>query len=313
MNLPDLHSNSPLLESLPLSRCAGATVWLKLEALQPTGSFKLRGVGRACRYHVNQGARGLVSSSGGNAGIAVAYSGRRLSVPVTVVVPKSTTRRAMEAIRAEGAELLVFGESWQEAHQRALEIGGADRVLIHPFDDPLLWDGHATMIDEIAAAGLNPDIVVLSVGGGGLLCGVIEGLQRNNLGHVPVLAVETAGADSLAASLRAGKHIELDQITSIATSLGAKKVALRAFEHCSSHPVVSQVVSDGEALDGCLRFAADHRLLVEPACGASLAAAYRKVSPLDGKNNILLIVCGGAGVSIAQLRQWQERIEHEGK
>jgi L-serine/L-threonine ammonia-lyase len=219
----------------------------------------------------------------------------------------------MEAIRAEGAELVVFGESWQEAHQRAREIGGMDRVLIHPFDDPLIWDGHATMIDEIATAGLSPDIVVLSVGGGGLLCGVIEGLHRNNLGQVPVLAVETAGAASLAASLQAGKHIEIDHISSIATSLGAKKVAQRAFEYCSSHPVVSHVVSDGEALDACLQFAGDHRLLVEPACGASLAALYQKAPHLVGKNNILLIVCGGAGVSIAQLHQWQEGFEEQGK
>ncbi|MGA7277143.1 MAG: pyridoxal-phosphate dependent enzyme [Desulfocapsaceae bacterium] len=312
MNLPDLHSNSPLLESLPLSNCAGSPVWLKLEALQPSGSFKLRGIGRACQHYVNQGARGLVSSSGGNAGIAVAYSGRKLSVPVTVVVPQSTTRRAMEAIRAEGAELVVFGESWQEAHQRAKEIGGTDRMLIHPFDDPLIWDGHATMIDEIATAGLRPDIVVLSVGGGGLLCGVIEGLHRNNLGQVPVLAVETAGAASLAASLQTGKHIEIDHISSIATSLGAKKVAQRAFEYCSNHPVVSHVVSDGEALDACLQFAGDHRLLVEPACGASLAAVYQKAPHLVGKNNILLIVCGGAGVSIAQLHQWQEGLEEQG-
>ncbi len=313
MAQPELHIDSPLLESVPMSKCIESAVWLKIEALQPSGSFKLRGIGRACRHHVNQGARGLVSSSGGNAGIAVAYSGRKLSVPVTVVVPKSTTRGAMQAIRAQGAELVVFGESWQESHQRAREIAGPGWVLIHPFDDPLLWEGHATMIDEITAAGLRPDIVVLSVGGGGLLCGVIEGLYRNNLSHVPVLAVETAGADSLAASLLAGKHVELAHITSIATSLGAKKVARRAYEWCSSHPVLSQVVSDGEALDACLQFAGDHRLLVEPACGASLAAVYKKTPQLAGRNNILLIVCGGAGVSIAQLQQWQEGLEQEGK
>lgn len=228
MNQADLHINSPLLESLPLSNGAGGRVWMKLEALQPSGSFKLRGIGRACRHHLQRGATGFVSSSGGNAGIAVAYSGRKLSVPVTVVVPQSTTQRAMEAIRQEGAELIVFGESWQEAHQRALEVAGDGWILIHPFDDPLLWDGHATMVDEICKAGVIPDVVVLSVGGGGLLCGVIEGLHRDDLSHVPVLAVETAGADSLAASLRAGSHLELEHITSIATSLGAKKVAERA-------------------------------------------------------------------------------------
>jgi len=226
----DLHIQSPLIESVPLSEKTGATVWLKIEAMQPSGSFKLRGIGRACSYHVKQGAKALISSSGGNAGIAVAYSGRKLSIPVTVVVPQSTPQCSIDIIRQEQAEVIVHGESWQEAHEYALSLTSPDRVCIHPFDDPLLWDGHATLIDEVAAAGLKPDAVVLSVGGGGLLCGVLEGLYRNDMNDVPILAVETEGAASLGSSLAAGSHIELERITTIATSLGAKKVAKKAYE-----------------------------------------------------------------------------------
>lgn len=106
-----LHIQTPLLESTPLSRVVGSEVWLKMEALQPSGSFKLRGIGRACSYHAGRGVQRFISSSGGNAGIAVAYCGRKLGLPVTVVVPLSTPERAIETIKSEQAEVIVSGES----------------------------------------------------------------------------------------------------------------------------------------------------------------------------------------------------------
>lgn len=303
--MKDLHIHTPLIESLPLSGITGSRVWLKIDAMQPSGSFKLRGIGRACSHHVGRGAKALISSSGGNAGIAVAYSGRKLSVPVTVVVPKSTPERAIELIRQEEAEVIVNGESWQEAHAYALGLTGSERVCIHPFDDPLLWQGHATLIDEVATEDVKPDAVVLSVGGGGLLCGIIEGLHQNGMNDVPVLAVETEGAASFAGALGAGELIELEKINTIATSLGAKKVAAQAFACRLHHEIASLVVSDLEAVESCLQFAADHRLLVEPACGAALAALYREADWLRDKQSILLVVCGGAGVTIEQLNRWK--------
>lgn len=309
MHMSALHIQTPLIESLPLSRLSGSNVWLKIEAMQPSGSFKLRGIGNACAHYVSRGAQELISSSGGNAGIAVAYSGRKLSVPVTVVVPQSTSDRAIELIKQEGAAVIVQGESWQEAHAFALGMTAEDRVCIHPFDDPLLWQGHATLIDEVAETGLRPDAVVLSVGGGGLLCGVVEGLQRNGMDDVPVLCVETEGAASLAGALAADELIELEQIATIATSLGAKKVAQQAFAYRLRHELASLVVSDLQALDACLKFADDHRVLVEPACGASLAAVYEGAEWLKDKKSILLIVCGGAGVTIEQLNRWKSHLE----
>ncbi|WP_176517038.1 pyridoxal-phosphate dependent enzyme, partial [Pseudomonas ceruminis] len=174
-----LHIQTPLIESRPLSLAASRTVWLKLDALQPCGSFKLRGVGHACEVHHARGARHFVSSSGGNAGLAVAYAGRKLGVPVTVVVPETTTERAKELLHQEDAKVVVHGSSWQEANALAQTLIGPHDAFIHPFDDPLLWAGHASLIDEVAATGYKPDAVVLSVGGGGLLSGVVEGLKRN--------------------------------------------------------------------------------------------------------------------------------------
>lgn len=302
-----LHVETPLLASHAMATRPGQAVWLKMDALQPSGSFKLRGIGHACEQYARRGARRFISSSGGNAGIAAAHAGRRLGVPVLVVVPESASARARELIAREGADIVVHGASFQEANAHALSLVGEHDAFIHPFDDPLLWEGHAGMIDEVARAGVRPDAVVLSVGGGGLLCGVVEGLRRNGWGEVPVIAVETEGADSYARSLRAGERIELPAITSIATSLGARRVSGRAFELAREHAVRPVVVSDAAAVDACLRFMDDHRVVVEPACGAALALAYDAGGALAEFDSVLAIVCGGVTATVAQLQQWGAR------
>ncbi len=301
------HIESPLIESHPLGRVTGRSVWLKLDALQPSGSFKIRGVGLACETHKARGARRFVCSSGGNAGLAVAHAGRLLAVPVTVVVPETTTARAVECLRRERAEVIVHGASWQEANACAQALLEATDAFIHPFDDPLLWQGHATLVDEIARSGLKPDALVLSVGGGGLLSGVLEGLHRNGWTDTPVLAVETEGTASFSAAVAAGHTVELQQITSIATSLGAKRVCERAMQWWHQHPIRSVVVSDQSALSACERFLEDHRILVEPACGASLALAYDNAPELNGLNLVIVIVCGGVTATIDQIRTWAKR------
>jgi L-serine/L-threonine ammonia-lyase len=304
-----LHIATPLLESSAMPVRAGQAVWLKMESLQPTGSFKLRGIGHACAEYQRRGAKRFISSSGGNAGIAAAYAGRKLGVPVLVVVPESTSARARTLIAREGAEVRVHGASFHEAHTHALSLAGIGDAFIHPYDDPLLWEGHATMVDEIAAAGVKPDAVVVSVGGGGLLVGVIEGLRRNGWNDVPVIAVETAGADALAQSIAAGRQVELPAITSIATSLGARSVAPRALAMVQEHPVRSHVVSDNDAVQGSMRLMDDHRVVVEPACGAALAIAYQASTTLKEFDNVVVIVCGGVTATVAQLEQWSEIAE----
>lgn len=304
-----LHIPTPMVESAALSRSAARPVWLKLEALQPAGSFKIRGIGLACEHYAQAGAKRFVSSSGGNAGLAVAYAARLLHVPATVVVPGTTTERAKQLLRLEGAEVLVHGASWQEANAMAQSLLGPSDAFLHPFDNPLLWRGHASMIDEVAASGTKPGAVLLSVGGGGLLAGVVEGLQRNGWGDVPVLAVETHGAASLHHSMQTGQRITLDAITSIATSLGARQVCERAFELGQSGQVRSLLVSDREAVAACNLFLDDHRLLVEPACGAALAVAYGHATALADFSSVLVIVCGGATATADNLRQWSASLE----
>ena len=300
-----LHIETPLLASRPLSLASGLDIWLKLDALQPSGSFKLRGIGAACEAYAKQGKRRFVSSSGGNAGIAVAYAGRCLGLAVTVVVPETTTERAKQLIRQEQADVIVHGKAWHEANALALSLLGEDDAYIHPFDDPLLWQGHATMIDEVAASNFTPDAVVVAVGGGGLLSGVCEGLARNGWDQVPVFAVETQGAASLAAAMAQKQWIALDSVNTVATSLAAKQVCQRAFAWSQERPVYSHVVSDQAALDACERFLSDQRILVEPACGAALALAYAPSDALKRYEKVLVIVCGGVTATIDQIRQWR--------
>ena len=325
INMTSLHIQTPLLPSKIKSANATSTqFWLKMEALQPSGSFKIRGVGYACEHHAKNGAQRFISSSGGNAGIAVAYAGKQLQIPVVVVVPETTSARARQLIGQEGAELIVHGESWAEANTLALSMVGPTDAFIHPFDDPLLWQGHASMIDEVVAQGVSPDAVVLSVGGGGLLAGVALGLERNNLSHIPIFALETTGAASYLDAKQKGYRSELSAITSIASSLGAKQVCQQAFDYLSKRTIYNLVVTDQQAVNACVQFLDDHRLVVEPACGAALAGVYdglivaptSLLPPFESAShhtdesrhkNVLVIVCGGVTATVQQLLSWQQQ------
>lgn len=291
----------PLIRSLPLSQRAGCNVWLKMESAQPTGSFKLRSAEHICRHYADKGAKAFVSSSGGNAGIAVAHSGRRLGLPVTVVVPETTPARARQLIESEGASLIVHGKVWSEANDYALSLATPEKVYIHPFDNPLLWEGISTIVDEVVSEGMKPDAVILSVGGGSLLSGIVQGLTRHDLGHIPIYAVETHGTGSLNASVKAGKLVRLDSVSGIATTLAASQVCENAFKVASEHDVRSMLVSDEEAVKACRRFIDDHRVLVEPACGVSLSMVYDGKVRFDPADNVLVIVCGGASVTLDAL------------
>ncbi|WP_151803025.1 pyridoxal-phosphate dependent enzyme [Acinetobacter guillouiae] len=297
-----LSIKTPLIQSLVLSQLNQCQVWLKMEALQPSASFKQRGISHACQKYFEQGAQRFISSSGGNAGLAVAYTGRQLGVPVTVVVPETTAQRARELIAQQGAEVIVHGASWTEANALAQSLLTQHDVFIHPFDHPLLWEGIIPMIDEVIADGVIPDAVVLSVGGGSLLSGVAAGLKKHGLAHIPIYAVETQGTASLHASIVAKQHVELDQVSGIATTLAAKKVCQNAFEVSQELEVRSLVVSDQDTVDACLKFVDDHRILVEPACGATLSVLYDQAIQFKPSDQVLVIVCGGAGITLETLQ-----------
>ncbi len=212
-----------------------------------------------------------------------------------------------------------------------------------------MWTGHSTVIDEIitqllespSSANIKIGAVLASVGGGGLLSGIFEGIERNYycenevrtnvIRGSKVVACETEGAASFAASFVAssssatlgGKMVRLNGITSVATSLGALEVTPAVIQRAHRHQdrgqggtgedVLSYVCTDSEAVDACIKFAGDHRLLVEPACGAALAPLYseRLRSALfdelrrDENSAVVVEVCGGSGVNLELLEGWK--------
>ena len=305
-----LHIETPLIQSIPIGKVSGRKVFLKMDALQPAGSFKLRGIGRLCEERAREGAKRFIAPSGGNAGYAAAWAARELGLSALVVVPETTSEEAKNAIRDLGGEVMVHGSNWNDSNELALSMVAEDRqsAYIHPYEDPVMWDGHGTIIDEAFRQGPRPDAIVLSVGGGGLLSGVVAGMDRNGWEEVPVIACETAGADCFAQALAAGEVVELKGITSVATSLGAKSVTKHVLKLAESHNIRSFVGSDRSAVSACRKFLDDHRVLVEPACGVSLAAVYENSSLLGDSENVLVIVCGGIGISSAKLSSLEKAV-----
>ncbi len=221
---------TPLIESAPLSKAANCRIFLKLENLQPSGSFKSRGVGNRIRNallsHPSPDHTHFYIASGGNAGLACVTAAHMLGRPATVVVPVTTKPSMIEKINTAGAsDVIQEGASWKEADEYLREVILArdeNGILVPPFDHEDVWEGNASMIDELEE---KPDAVICSVGGGGLFCGIMQGLERRGWNGVNVLAVETEGAASLARSLDEGTLTTLDKITTIANSLGARRVA----------------------------------------------------------------------------------------
>lgn len=294
-----LHVTTPLFDDVETSTRIGRRVMLKMECFQPVGSFKIRGLGLLCERAFAEGKRHFVSSSGGNAGFAATYAARALGAKATVVVPSTTPQATCELLQLYGAKVRVHGDVWDEADLLARELASAnDAAYAPPFDHPVLWEGHATLVDEMANTGVKPDLMIVAVGGGGLMCGVLEGLHRNGWQDVKVVAVETFGAESLHRSIAEQRLVTLPAITSIAKSLGARRVAGEALRWTTRHEIESVVVTDESALRACVRFARTQRLLVEPACGAALTVVHENHASLGQARTVAVVVCGGISVGM---------------
>ncbi len=264
-------------------------------------------------------------SSGGNAGLACVLAATLLGAPASIIVPMTCSEYMIAKIRTAGAaDIIQHGASWAEADAQLREViiprgqaNGQIAVYVPPFDAQEVWDGHATLIEELfeqmtPEEGL-PDAVVCSVGGGGLFSGIMQGLDVAGHPETKVLAVETKGADSLAFSLEQGHLATLPAITSIATSLGARQVAAQAYEYAQRDSVISVVLEDADAQAACVRFADEERIMVEAACGVCLALCYkgqlRKVVPqLTEKSKVVVVLCGGSNISTEVLYTWSKEL-----
>ena len=283
---------TPLTPSATLSARFKTNIYAKLELFQKTGSFKVRGTfNKALSLASDTHPKGLVTVSGGNHGLAVAYTAQVLDLAAIVVMPEKSPPSVIEAARGYGAEVR-FAATGAMAFAQAAELEREGWVYIHPFDDPVLMAGQGTIALEILDDVPQVTDIVLSIGGGGLMAGVgtvIKTLKPS----VRIWGVETEGADSMAQSLAAGKIVTLTAMTSIARSLGALAPSERTFALAQQFLESVTVVSDKDALDAARLILDRLKVLAEPAAACTVTAAERLQAQFSPAKHVVLLLSGG--------------------
>ncbi|CAI4037534.1 hypothetical protein SMKI_03G0070 [Saccharomyces mikatae IFO 1815] len=332
-----VYNKTPLLRQFFPGK-SPAQFFLKYECLQPSGSFKSRGIGNlimksAIRIQKDgKKSPQIFASSGGNAGFAAATACQRLSLPCTVVVPTATKKRMVEKIRNTGAQVIVSGAYWKEADtflkadvMQKIDTQVVEPIYVHPFDNPDIWEGHSSMVDEMVQdlefqrISMNKvKGIVCSVGGGGLYNGIVQGLERYGLADkIPIVGVETNGCHVFNTSLRIGQPVQFKKITSIATSLGTAVISNQTFDYARKYNTRSVVIEDKDVIDTCLKYTHQFNMVVEPACGAALHLGYNTEileralgSKLAADDIVIIIACGGSSNTIQDL---EEALDHFNK
>ncbi|MCB1744568.1 MAG: threonine/serine dehydratase, partial [Gammaproteobacteria bacterium] len=259
---------TPVLEVLEVWNDATRPVLLKLELLQVTGTFKARGA-----YNRLLGARppdsGVIAASGGNHGIAVAYAGRRLGLPVEIFVPRTSSPVKVARLRALGATVHQIGDAYADALAAMRERQAASGALeVHAYDHPEVVAGQGTMTRELIAQAPQVDTVVIAVGGGGLIAGALACAG----GRKRIVAVEPVTSCALNAALRAGAPLDVSVSGVAADSLGARRIGDICFELAKRHDLESVLVDDQQILAAQRWLWSNCRLVAEPGGATALAA-----------------------------------------
>lgn len=277
--------HSPAVEHARLS--------LKLECLQVSGSFKARGASnKVMSLSEKERARGLVTASGGNHGLGVAYAGRRADAPVRVYLPASTPAAKAEKLERWGARIVFEGEVWDDANaaaQRAAEREGM--TYVHPFADPAVMAGQGTVGLEILEQCSAVDTVLVSIGGGGLISGVATALKGSQPG-VRVIGIEPSGAPTLKRSVEADRLVELEAITTDANSLAPRRSEQINLDIVRDRVDDIVLVEDDDMRDAARWLWFEMGLAIELSAGAALAALRTGAYRPDRDENICAVVCG---------------------
>ncbi len=295
---------TPLVFSEYYSEKLKCNVWFKLETLQPTGTFKVRGAfSKILRIPESQRAKGVVSASGGNHGMAVAYAAQKVGVPAHIFMPKKAPKLRIETAKSLGATVSLEGNVLDEANSIASKFAQEQGLtFIHPFLDPEVQLGQGTMGVEIYQQLPHLDVVVASMGGGGLIAGLATIFKAMDK-MVHVYGVETEGADCITQSVQSGHLVTLPKITSIAESLGALTTSEANFSVIKDNVDAVATVTDEEAVQSLLTLLIHQKLLTEPAASCSLAALeLNRLGPIEGKD-VVVVLCG-ASVEPHLLHKW---------
>lgn len=307
----DVAVETPLEAATNLSRRIGNHILLKREDMQPVFSFKIRGAyNKMAHLTPAQRKRGVICASAGNHAQGVALSAQKLGCRAVIVMPTTTPQIKVEAVAGRGAEVVLAGDSYDEAsaHAKMLEKRD-DLTYVHPFDDPYVIAGQGTIGMEILRQ--HPDdihAIFCCVGGGGLIAGVAAYVKRLRP-DIKIIGVETLDADAMAKSLNAGKRVKLDQVGLFADGAAVKFVGEETFR-LSQEYVDEMVLVDTDAVCAAIKDVfEDTRSILEPAGALAIAGAkeYAKRHKLKGKT--LIAVASGANMNFDRLRFVAERAE----
>ncbi len=307
----DVAVETPLTDAPRLSARLGNRLLLKREDLQPAFSFKVRGaynmVSKLPRAALR---RGVVAASAGNHAQGVALAAQRVGTTATIVMPRTTPQIKLDSVAALGAEIVLDGDSYDDAHAEATRIARRRRLtFVHPFDDPDVIAGQGTIAMEILRQCREPiDAVLVPVGGGGLIGGVAAYVKRLRP-ETRVIGVEPADANAMERSLRAGRRVRLGHVGSFADGVAVRRVGAETFRLARRYVDQLIVVSTDEICAAMKDVFEDTRAVVEPSGALAVAGAktYADRERLEGR--LLVAVLSGANVNFDRLRFVAERAE----
>ncbi|MFC7228848.1 threonine ammonia-lyase [Salinirubellus salinus] len=292
--LADVARHTPMDHSHTFSDWTGAEVHVKLENMQRTGSFKIRGASnRIQQLSPAEKERGVVTASAGNHAQGVALAATRAGVDSTIVMPEYAPISKVKATEGYGARVVLHGEDYAAAAERAHEIEAAeDRTYVHAFDDEAVMAGQGTIGLEIVEDLPEVDTVVVPIGGGGLISGIATAVKGVNP-DIRVVGVEAEGAASVADSLRKGRRVELDQVDTIADGIATRAAGAKTFEVIRERVDEVVTVNDREIAMALVALLERSKSLVEGAGAVAVAALVEQRFDFDDGEVIVPACCGG--------------------
>jgi threonine dehydratase len=307
----DVARETPLEIMPTLSQRLGSSVLLKREDLQPVFSFKLRGAyNRISQLSAEERERGVIAASAGNHAQGVALAASRLGIKAVIVMPVTTPRIKVDAVRRLGGKAVLHGDSFDEASSHAQMLQEKHGyAFIHPFDDPAVIAGQGTVAMELLRQHPGPlDAVFICVGGGGLLAGMAVYIKRLRP-EIKVIGVEPEDAPSMYEALRQNKRVILDQVGIFADGAAVRQVGKETFRLAREFVDEMLLVDTDEICAAIKDVFDDTRVLAEPA-GALAVAGLKKYVQREGlKNGRLAAVLSGANMNFDRLRHVAERAE----
>jgi threonine dehydratase len=287
---------TPVVSAPELAPLVDAGVRLKLENLQRTGSFKVRGAAnKLLTLSSPERVAGVVACSSGNHGRAVAFVAARLGIPAVICVPEWVDPAKLAAIEAEGAEALLAGTTYDEAEEAAADLARTRGLtLVHPFDDPAVIAGQGTIGLELLEQVPDLAVVAVPLSGGGLIGGIASAVKHTKP-SIRVVAVSAQNADVMLQSQRAGRPIQCPESHTIATALSGGIGLDNAHTFALVRDLVDEHVTVSEdELEYAMGYAADrHHVVVEGGGAAALAAVAAGKISVPGGSTLVAVVSGG--------------------